>query len=466
MKGVTNQVVAWLDNRTGIETNIRKFLYEDIPASSGWHQVFGSVAVFLFLVQAFTGILLAFNYAPTPGEAYNSMRYILTEVTAGRLMHGLHHWGASMMIVVVVLHMVQVFLFGSYKKPREATWIAGVILLLLTLTYGLTGYLLPWDNKAYWGTVVVTQIAAGVPLIGPYLSRLLGSTGDVGVVTFARFYAVHVLLLPPATGLMILAHIVLVRKHGVAPVPGDEELPSKKFYPRQAFLDTIAVFTAFVILFTLAVVAHLPLERLADPSDTAYIPRPEWYYLFLFQMLKYFSGSMEVFGSVILPGLAVLLLILIPFIDRTPLVRVSKRVFAMACILLAGVAWGGLTLAAVKSTPPSGIAASIDYSGPVDWMQLTPAAIARGTDKTTPDFAVAGAKLFTKKGCAGCHMVNGVGGKLGPPLNGLSSRRNEDWVRENFVHPQKMAPGTIMPAYPFNESDMKNIIGYLFTIPE
>jgi len=466
MRTLKGQVFEWLDHRTGIETAIRKFLYEDIPASSGWHQVFGSVAVFLFLVQAFTGILLAFNYAPTPGEAYNSMHYILTEVTTGRLMHGLHHWGASMMIVVVVLHMVQVFLFGSYKKPREATWIAGVILLLLTLAYGLTGYLLPWDNKAYWGTVVVTQIAAGVPLVGPYLSRLLGSTGDVGVVTFARFYAVHVLLLPPATALLILAHIYLVRKHGVAPVPGDHEQPAKKFYPRQAFLDTLAVFTAFSILFTLAVVAHLPLERLADPSDTAYIPRPEWYYLFLFQMLKFFNGPMEVIGTVVLPGLAVLVLILIPFIDRSPLVRVSKRVFAMGCILFAGAGWSALTLAAVKSTPASGVASQIDYSGPIDWMQLTPAALARGADRTAPPFAVAGAKLFQRKGCAGCHMVNGVGGKLGPPLNGLSSRRNEEWVRENFLHPQKMAPGTIMPAYPFTDAEMKNIIGYLFTIPE
>ena len=466
MRALKGQVFEWLDHRTGIETAIRKFLYEDIPASSGWHQVFGSVAVFLFLVQAFTGILLAFNYAPTPGEAYNSMRYILTEVTAGRLMHGLHHWGASMMIVVVVLHMVQVFLFGSYKKPREATWIAGVILLLLTLSYGLTGYLLPWDNKAYWGTVVVTQIAAGVPLVGPYLSRLLGSTGDVGVVTFARFYAVHVLLLPPATALLILAHIYLVRKHGVAPVPGDDEQPAKKFYPRQAFLDTLAVFTAFAILFTLAVVAHLPLDRLADPSDTAYIPRPEWYYLFLFQMLKFFNGPMEVIGTVILPGLAVLVLILIPFIDRSPLVRVSKRVFAMGCILLAGAGWSALTLAAVKSTPASGVASQIDYSGPVDWMQLTPVALARGADQTAPPFAIAGAKLFQRKGCAGCHVVNGVGGKLGPPLNGLSSRRNEEWVRENFLHPQKMAPGTIMPAYLFTDSEMKNMIGYLFTIPE
>ena len=185
--------------------------------------MFGSVALFLFLTQAFTGILLAFNYAPTPGEAYNSLRYILTEVTGGRLIRGLHHWGASMLIVVVVLHMVQVFLWGAYKKPRESTWMVGVVLLLVTLAYGLTGYLLPWDNRAYWGTVVATNIAAAAPLVGPLMTRLLGGEGAVGVVTFARFYGVHVLLLPPATMLLIGLHVFLVRKHGVAPVPGDED---------------------------------------------------------------------------------------------------------------------------------------------------------------------------------------------------------------------------------------------------
>ena len=198
-----DRLLVWLDHRTGIETAVRNFLYEEIPASSGWHQVFGSVALFLFLMQAFTGALLAFNYAPTPGDAYNSLRYILTEVTGGRLMRGLHHWGASMMIVVVVLHMVQVFLYGAYKKPREATWMVGVVLLLLTLAYGLTGYLLPWDNRAYWGTVVTTQIAAQRADCWVRIWPLAGQRGRIGVVTFARFYGLHVLLLPPATTLLI-----------------------------------------------------------------------------------------------------------------------------------------------------------------------------------------------------------------------------------------------------------------------
>src|SRR5215470_3945602 len=209
MNGLRDRVLSWLDHRTGVETAIRNFLYEEIPASSGWRHVFGSVAVFLFLVQAFTGLLLAFNYAPTPGEAYNSLKYIISELTGGRLIRGLHHWGASMMIVVVVIHMTQVFLFGAYKKPREATWIIGVGLLLLTLAYGLTGYLLPWDNRAYWGTVVTTQIASKAPLLGSYLTRFLGSEQSIGVVTFARFYALHVLLLPPITSFLILLHVYL-----------------------------------------------------------------------------------------------------------------------------------------------------------------------------------------------------------------------------------------------------------------
>src|SRR5277367_2619005 len=246
------------DRRTGLHTGLQKFLYEEIPASSGWHQVFGSVALFLILIQFFTGIMLAFNYAPTPGDAYNSLRYILTEVTAGRLMRGLHHWGASMIVVVVVLHMVQVFLYGAYKKPREATWMVGAVLLLVTMAYGLTGYLLPWDNRAYWGTMVTTQIAAMSPGAGPYLTRLLGAADGIGVVTFARFYAMHVLILPPATILLVALHVFLVRRHGVAPVPGDDAKPKKMFFPMQVFKDTVAIFIAFAILFTMAVAVHVP----------------------------------------------------------------------------------------------------------------------------------------------------------------------------------------------------------------
>src|SRR5277367_1483994 len=232
-------VIDWLEHRTGIESAVKNFLYEEIPASAGWHQIIGSMAVFFFVIQVFTGALLAFNYAPTPGEAYNSVKYIMTDLTGGPLIRGLHHWGASMMLIIVVLHMIQVFIYGAYKKPREATWMVGVTLLLITLAFGLSGYLLPWDNRAYWGTVVTTQIAALPPVAGPYVLRLLGSDGgSIGAVTFARFYAAHVLLLPPLTMLLIAIHVFLVRRHGVTPIPEDAALPKKKFYPGQVFKDT------------------------------------------------------------------------------------------------------------------------------------------------------------------------------------------------------------------------------------
>jgi len=450
-----NRLVAlgdWIDSRTGLPSGIRKFLYEEIPASSGWHQVFGSVALFLFLVQAFTGALLAFNYAPTPGEAYNSLRYILTEVTGGRLMRGLHHWGASMMIVVVVLHMVQVFLYGAYKKPRETTWGVGVVLLLLTLAYGLTGYLLPWDNRAYWGTVVTTKIAATAPLAGPYLTRLLGGEGAIGVVTFARFFGLHVLMLPPLTTLLIGVHVFLVRKHGVAPAPGDELLPKKKFHPDQVFKDTVAVFAAFAVLFTMSLAVRVPLEQLADPTDTSYIPRPEWYFLFLFQMLKFFAGPLEVVGAVILPSLAVLALILVPFLDRGQMVKVTRRTVAASFVALAILGWTGLTAAAVISTPKEAAEVAVDYSAPTDWMQLSPE-------------EMAGVAYFRQENCASCHAVGGEGGSnIGPDLALAAIRRDAAWLIKHFKSPSGMRPGTSMPPIQLNDAQLNALAAFLLKL--
>ena len=451
MRAHWNRINDWLDHRTGVHTAVRKFLYEDIPASSGWHQVFGSVALFLFLVQAFTGALLAFNYAPTPGDAYNSLRYILTELTGGRLMRGLHHWGASLMITVVVLHMIQVFLFGAYKKPREATWMVGVVLLLLTLAYGLTGYLLPWDNRAYWGTVVATNIASQAPLLGPYLSRLLGGQGSIGVVTFARFFGLHVLLLPPATAFLIAVHVYLVRKHGVAPAPGDELVPKKKFYPEQVFKDTMAIFAAFAILFVMAIAARVPLEQLADPTDTSYVPRPEWYFLFLFQLLKLFTGPLEVVGSVVLPGLAVLALILVPFIDRGQMVRLTRRTFAFGFVALAAIGWTGLTAAAVITTPKEASQVAVDYSAPTDWMELS-------------SEELAGVGHFRQENCVSCHAVGDTGSKIGPDLTRTTIHRNAAWMIQHFKSPAGVRPGSAMPPIQLSDSQLNSLAAFLLKL--
>jgi ubiquinol-cytochrome c reductase cytochrome b subunit len=538
MKGI----LAWLEERTGLPSLVRHLIDEDIPASSGWHQVFGSVALFLFLTQIVTGILLALNYAPTPGDAYTSLKFIMSELTGGRLIRGLHHWGASMMVVVVVMHMIQVFLWGAYKKPREGTWMVGVVLFLVTLAYALTGYLLPWDNKAYWGTVVTTQIASSAPLAGPYILRLMGAESGVGVLTFARFYSVHVLVLPPLTLLLIGLHLFLMLKHGAAPSPGDELRPKKKFYPEQAFKDTVAIFVAFLILFGLAVAARAPLGRLADPTDTTFIPRPEWYFLFLFQLLKYFEGPLEVVASVVLPGLAVLGLLLTPFIDRSAVMKVTRRTVAMGIVVFAALGWTTLTVAAVRSTPPSTEIAELE--GPEGWQELTPEELAgvgffrkencsschnlgggqgnkAGPDLASsptkrdaawliahfkqpstiapgssmppiqlsdrqlnalasfllkinpknaeklqgaPAIAADGAVIYQQFNCGACHQVNGMGMKLGPPLNGLARRRSPDWVMGHFLDPKKFSPGSTMPPYKLAAKDNERLTTYLMAL--
>ncbi len=431
MSRFLTQTRQWVENRTGLETAVRKFLFESIPASSGWPQVFGSVALFLFLTQALTGILLALNYAATPRDSYTSVSYIVHSIAGGRIVRGLHRLGSSWMIVVVCLHMTQVFIFGAFRKPREATWIAGVFLLLLILTFGLTGYLLPWDNRAYWGTMVTTRIVQGVPFAGATLSRLLGATNGIGVITFSRFYALHVLLLPATTALLIAFHIYLVRRHGVAPAPGDEA-HRQTFFPKQLFRDFIAVFVAFLSLFLAAVFLDVPLERMADPTDIAYVPRPEWYFLFLFEILRIFPGRFEVIGTVVLPTIAVATLVALPFMGGIVERILKKRVLATFAALVAFSAWAGLTAAAVKSDPH----VNKDKSIPRDsapWTQLPPEQIA-------------GFAYYRGENCSACHNLALGPPKPGPTLGATGLKHQRDWLVDHFsqAEPQKNPGGRNM----------------------
>jgi len=301
---------------------------------------------------------------------------------------------------------------------------------------------LPWDNRAYWGTVVTTRIAAGAPLLGPYLVRLLGGEG-IGVVTFARFFALHVVLLPPLTLILIGIHIYLVRKHGVAPA-ADDTAPKQKFYPAQVFKDTVGCAIAFLILFLMAAFVDLPLEKLADPTDTSYIPRPEWYFLFLFQTLKAFKGPLEVVGSTVLPGIAVLFLFCVPFIDRGPMVRLGKRVFAISFAALALLGWGGLTTAAILTTPKNPVGGRSPSFNPAqlsDWQLLSPAELA-------------GLTYFRSENCIACHPGPGKKG-VGPDLTQMpANHRNPAWMVPHFKAPAEVVPGSAMPPVRLKDSEL------------
>jgi menaquinol-cytochrome c reductase cytochrome b subunit len=212
-------VVGWLDERTSLSGVTRWMLFRKVPRGTNWYYTLGTATLFAFLNQAVTGVFLAMYYRPSAADAYESIRNINDNVWLGQFVHAMHKWGASVMIILIFLHMGRVFFFGAYKYPRELTWVIGVVILILTLMMGLTGYLLPLDNRAYWATVVATNIQAGGPFIGPYLANFLIGGSDFGATTLSRFYAIHMLLIPGAIVALIGFHLYLVAKLGTTAPP-------------------------------------------------------------------------------------------------------------------------------------------------------------------------------------------------------------------------------------------------------
>jgi ubiquinol-cytochrome c reductase cytochrome b subunit len=341
----------WLDNRTGFRSLLKHLLDEPLPSGVGWWFVTGSIVLFLLSVQLLTGVLLAVFYSPSPDHAYDSVRFIMERVTFGRVLRGLHFFGASFIVIASLVHMLRVVAFGSYKKPRELNWIVGVLLLLIILAFALTGYLLPWDQKAYWATTVTLNIARSVPFAGEFVSRLLKGGTDLGALTLMRWYAAHVFLLPACLIAFTVAHIYLMRRHGISgpikEVPG----PSTPFYPYHAIKDTIAVAAVFALLLTFALVFNAPLDTVADPTDATYIPRPEWYFMSLFELLKHFPGRWEPVATMVIPGLVVALLFLLPFLDRRPDRQPAKRPVVIGSFAVIFVCIGLLTYQGFRTTP-------------------------------------------------------------------------------------------------------------------
>lgn len=229
-----SRVYSWIDERADLTRTFSPLLFRKIPRGVGWWYTFGSATLFVFVMQVVTGIFLAMYYSPSPDHAYDSVGYISGDVVMGSFVRGLHHWGASTMVVLVVLHMLRIVLMAAYKYPRELTWFVGVFLFLLTMGFGFTGYLLPWDEKAYWATTVGTNMAGTVPLVGGWALKLLRGGAELGAVTLTRFYSLHVLLLPVLAATFIATHLYLVVKQGISAPPEIEpENPPARLLSRQ-----------------------------------------------------------------------------------------------------------------------------------------------------------------------------------------------------------------------------------------
>jgi menaquinol-cytochrome c reductase cytochrome b subunit len=211
--------VGWLDERTGASPFLRGFLYRKVPKGTNWFYTLGSATMFAFLSQAITGVFLAMYYEPDPTRAYESASHITNDVFLGELVRGMHRWGSTVMIVLIFMHMGRTFFFGAYKYPRELNWVIGVVLLVLTLAMGLTGYLLPFDQRSFWATVVAVNINASGPVVGPYLADFLRAGAEFGPTTISRFYALHMLFIPGLIAALIGAHLYLVAKLGTTAPP-------------------------------------------------------------------------------------------------------------------------------------------------------------------------------------------------------------------------------------------------------
>jgi len=427
------QLYDWLDNRTGLKDHIREVLFEKVPGGSRWRYVWGSTLTFTLMIQFITGIFLWMGYTPSSQTAWESVYYIQEHMTGGHFLRGLHHWTAQVMTILLVLHLMQVVIDGAYKAPREINFWFGLILLQLVLGLSLTGYLLPWDQKGYWATKVATDIMGSTPLIGEQLKYLVLGGSDYGHHTLTRFFALHAGILPLSVIALTAGHIYLFRRHGIKakkPHKGSEEF----FWPEQVLKDVVACLAVLVTILVLHFAfngAHL--DPPADPS-TNYPARPDWYFLFLFQFLKYFPGHWEVLGAIIIPGVVMTIIFLFPFIGQKEKGHKFNVGLLFGLLAISSI----LTYMAVNSDGKSKSYQDSKEQAARE-ARIVKEMAAKGIPPEGALALLQAPKLFAQH-CSSCHTYdgeNGIGNKVedpsAPDLKDFASR---EYLTE-LLHPER-----------------------------
>lgn len=305
-----------------IRTALTYVLQKPVPGNLGYAFCLGSVCAFLMVNQLVTGSLLCVYYRPTVAEAYESVRYIQEDVSFGWLIRQLHAWGANLMILALVLHAMRVVWHASYRPPRRVNWLIGMVILGTTIGMGFTGYLLPWDQLAYWASRVGTEIPSSMPVFGPTLVLLLRAGEDVSGATLGRFFALHVIYLPAALVGLVALHVLLMRLAGISGPPGPPSDRTVPFFPNHVARDMVLICCTLALLYALVVVSPWELGAKADPLVTPEGIKPEWYFLWAYELLKHFPTSVgpvsgKVLGLVVC-GLIVAVLVALPWLDRGP----------------------------------------------------------------------------------------------------------------------------------------------------
>jgi len=364
---------------------------------------------------------------------------------------------------VLLLHITQTFLYGSYKGRRELLWLAGCVLFALMLGMSFTGYLLPWDQKAYFATTVGTNILSQIPLVGNALKNLLRGGTEMGTLTLSRFFVLHVFAIPALIFVFVAMHVFLFRRAGAAgPIHGDPAVLRKTaepFYPRQVLFD---IGFALIIIAGLGLLAHyLPMELgpEANPADTQYVPRPEWYYLPVFQWLKYWEGVLAVVGILVIPGLIALLFVALPFLDRRPERRPWKRPAAVTMYAVVFIGLGVLgALSHRNDVRDSGVAAQpAKQRQQVKEFMHEPFA----PDTAGSSLAARGKAIFEQQACNACHGDGGVGTVAAPKLVGVGQTYSADKIAALLKQPTSaMTQGGMQPVT-LSDDDLKALVAYL-----
>jgi ubiquinol-cytochrome c reductase cytochrome b subunit len=457
----------WLDARLQIGATIEETAEHRIPReTSSWFYVFGSAAFVVFMLQIVTGIMLAFIYVPSAGEAWNSLQTLNHGVTLGWFIRALHGWGSDFMVAIVLIHMVQVFLFGAYKYPRELTWIVGVFLLLMTLGMAFTGQVLRFDQDAYWGLGIGASIASRVPIMGPPIVNLMLGGPIIAGATLSRFFALHVFVIPGLLIAFVSVHLLMVIKLGINewPMPGRivrkatyikeyHELTKKDgipFVPDAVWKD---LFFGGLILLSVAACAlyYGPFGPSGPPDPTIIqtVPRPDFFFLWLYAVLSFLPPSMETPALLIGPVVVILALLLLPFVFGEGEKSWRRRPMAVLIILLAAVALGTFTRLA-EHTPWSPVMDA--WSGipiPSEFLHNRTALERQG------------ALVFQLKQCHNCHSLDDQGGKRGPALDAVAVRLTHDQLIRQVIQ-----GGGNMPAYGKNLSPAETtaLVAFLETL--
>jgi ubiquinol-cytochrome c reductase cytochrome b subunit len=461
------RVGEWFDKRLQLAAPIRNAVDHPVPKNSAsWFYVFGSAALTIFMLQIVTGILLAMIYVPSGAEAWSSLQALNHDITLGWFIRALHGWGSNFMIAIVLIHMVQVFLFGAYKYPRELTWIVGVFLLLMTLGMAFSGQVLRFDQDAYWGLGIGASIASHVPVIGSAAVKLMLGGPIIAGATLSRFFALHVFIIPGTLIGLVGLHLLMVLKLGINewPMPGRlvrkasydaeyHELTKKDgapFFPYAIWKDLF--FAAFILLAVAACALYFgpfgPTGQ-PDPAIIQTAPKPDYFFLWLYALLSLLPPSMETPALLIGPVVVIAILVFLPFVSGEGEKSWRRRPIAVLTVMLIAVTLGTLTH----------LAGFTPWSPHMNAWSGTP--IPREFVNRTTVLQRTGALVFQEKQCRNCHSLGELGGQRGPALDSVAVRLTKDQLIRQVIQ-----GGGNMPAYGknLNPAETTALVAFLETL--